>query len=88
MKLTDVRILIIEYASAGYWGKGKTWDEAHANAHKPKYYKAFLCHHETYVDGITPTMISPAGFDPVEIRSVPPPKRRARMPKGNTGTRR
>lgn len=81
LKLTDVRILILEYASAGYWGKGETWDKAYANAYKPKYYKAFLCHKDTYVDGVTPTMISPAGFDPVEFRENKPSTRRKARPK-------
>lgn len=78
----NLRILVIEHnAAAGYWGKGKTLADALDKAHKPKYYKAFIVHVDTYVDGITPTLCYPRGFDPIEIIDKAPPKRR--QPKGD-----
>jgi hypothetical protein len=79
LALGNVRILILENAYPGCWGKGKTWDEAYANAHKPKYYQAYICHEDTYVyEGIRPMIHYPSGYEPVMIRDVKPPARKVR----------
>ncbi len=72
LKPADMKVLVI---GPYVWGRGDTLTEALVNADKPRYYVAYICHPDTWVDD-GGCICYPHGFGPKEILRKAQPKKK------------